>query len=88
MVAAWSVDPPPARARYLDAKRAGHVSRLGRSLKNLIEVLSELHAKGVDLYVTPSALARSIPARTRSRIMARSNSANTPIICSARSYVY
>jgi DNA invertase Pin-like site-specific DNA recombinase len=30
---------------------AWSVDRLGRSLKDLIEVLSDLHSKGVDLYL-------------------------------------
>jgi hypothetical protein len=32
---------------------------------------------------TPQARARACPARTRSRIISRSNSANTPAICSS-----
>jgi DNA invertase Pin-like site-specific DNA recombinase len=38
------------------------VARLGRSLKNLIEVLSDLHAKGVDLYLHQQGLDTSTPS--------------------------
>jgi DNA invertase Pin-like site-specific DNA recombinase len=41
--------------REFDMVAAWSVDRLGRSLKNLIEVLSELHAKGVDLYLHASS---------------------------------
>ncbi len=38
------------------------VDRLGRSLKNLVEVLGELHAKGVDLYLHLQGLDTSTPS--------------------------
>ena len=38
------------------------VDRLGRSLKNLVEVLGELHAKGVDLYLRLQGLDTSTPS--------------------------
>ena len=41
---------------------AWSVDRLGRSLKNLIEVLSDLHAKGVDLYLHQQGLDTSTPS--------------------------
>jgi len=41
---------------------AWSVDRLGRSLKNLVEVLSELHAKGVDLYLHQQGLDTSTPS--------------------------
>ena len=37
--------------REFDMVAAWSVDRLGRSLQDLIEVLSDLHAKGVDLYL-------------------------------------
>jgi Resolvase, N terminal domain len=37
--------------REIDMVAAWSVDRLGRALKNLVEVLGELHAKGVDLYL-------------------------------------
>jgi DNA invertase Pin-like site-specific DNA recombinase len=47
--------------REFDMVAAWSVDRLGRSLQDLIEVLSDLHAKGVDLYLhytsTPSGRA-------------------------------
>ena len=48
--------------REVDMVAAWSVDRLGRSLKNLIEVLSELHAKGVDLYLHQQGLDTSTPA--------------------------
>ena len=48
--------------REVDMVAAWSVDRLGRSLKNLIEVLSELHAKGVDLYLHQQGLDTSTPS--------------------------
>jgi DNA invertase Pin-like site-specific DNA recombinase len=41
---------------------AWSVDRLGRSLQDLIEVLSDLHAKGVDLYLHQQGLDTSTPS--------------------------
>jgi DNA invertase Pin-like site-specific DNA recombinase len=48
--------------REVDMVAAWSVDRLGRSLKNLIEVLSELHAKCVDLYLHQQGLDTSTPS--------------------------
>jgi DNA invertase Pin-like site-specific DNA recombinase len=48
--------------REFDMVAAWSVDRLGRSLKNLIEVLSELHAKGIDLYLHQQGLDTSTPS--------------------------
>jgi len=48
--------------REIDMVVAWSVDRLGRSLKNLIEVLSDLHAKGVDLYLHQQGLDTSTPS--------------------------
>jgi DNA invertase Pin-like site-specific DNA recombinase len=48
--------------RDIDMVAAWSVDRLGRSLKNLIEVLSELNAKGVDLYLHQQGLDTSTPS--------------------------
>ena len=48
--------------REFDMVAAWSVDRLGRSLKNLIEVLGELHAKGVDLYLHQQGLDTSTPS--------------------------
>jgi DNA invertase Pin-like site-specific DNA recombinase len=45
--------------REFDMVAAWSVDRLGRSLQDLIEVLSELHAKGVDLYLHQQGLDTS-----------------------------
>src|SRR4029077_11903685 len=42
--------------REFDMVAAWSVDRLGRSLQDLIEVLSDLHAKGVDLYLHQQGL--------------------------------
>src|SRR6201985_3207143 len=41
---------------------AWSVDRLGRSLQDLIEVLSDLHAKGVDLFLHQQGLDTSTPS--------------------------
>jgi DNA invertase Pin-like site-specific DNA recombinase len=41
---------------------AWSVDRLGRSLQDLIEVLSDLHVKGVDLYLHQQGLDTSTPS--------------------------
>ena len=48
--------------REVDMVAAWSVDRLGRSLKNLIEVLSDLHAKDVDLYLHQQGLDTSTPS--------------------------
>jgi DNA invertase Pin-like site-specific DNA recombinase len=48
--------------REVDMVAASSVDRLGRSLKNLIEVLSDLHAKDVDLYLHQQGLDTSTPS--------------------------
>ena len=48
--------------REFDMVAAWSVDRLGRSLKNLVEVLAELHAKGVDLYLHQQGLDTSTPS--------------------------
>jgi DNA invertase Pin-like site-specific DNA recombinase len=48
--------------REVDMVAAWSVDRLGRSLKNLIEVLSDLHAKDVDLYLHRQGLDTSTPS--------------------------
>jgi DNA invertase Pin-like site-specific DNA recombinase len=48
--------------REFDIVAAWSVDRLGRSLQDLIEVLSDLHAKGVDLYLHQQGLDTSTPS--------------------------
>jgi DNA invertase Pin-like site-specific DNA recombinase len=48
--------------REFDMVAAWSVDRLGRSLQDLIEVLSDLHAKGVDLYLHQQGLDTSTPS--------------------------
>jgi DNA invertase Pin-like site-specific DNA recombinase len=48
--------------RDFDLVAAWSVDRLGRSLQDLIEVLSDLHAKGVDLYLHQQGLDTSTPS--------------------------
>jgi DNA invertase Pin-like site-specific DNA recombinase len=48
--------------REIDMVAAWSVDRLGRALKNLVEVLGELHAKGVDLYLHQQGLDTSTPS--------------------------
>jgi DNA invertase Pin-like site-specific DNA recombinase len=48
--------------RDFDMVAAWSVDRLGRSLQDLIEVLSDLHAKGVDLYLHQQGLDTSTPS--------------------------
>ena len=48
--------------RDIDMVAAWSVDRLGRSLKNLVEVLGDLHAKGVDLYLHQQGLDTSTPS--------------------------
>ncbi len=65
-----------ATRREIDVVMAWSVDRLGRSLQDLVAFLGDLQAAGVDLYLD----RQGIDTTTRSRIMARSNSAKTPII--------
>jgi DNA invertase Pin-like site-specific DNA recombinase len=48
--------------REFDLIAAWSVDRLGRSLQNLVALLGELHAKGVDLYLHQQGLDTSTPA--------------------------
>ncbi len=48
--------------RDFDMVAAWAVDRLGRSLKDLVGFLAELHAKGVDLYLHQQGLDTSTPA--------------------------
>jgi hypothetical protein len=48
--------------RDFDMVAAWSVDRLGRSLQDLIEVLSDLHAKNVDLYLHQQGLDTSTPS--------------------------
>jgi len=48
--------------REFDMVAAWSVDRLGRSLQDLVELLSELHAKRVDLYLHQQGIDTSTPA--------------------------
>ena len=48
--------------REIDLIAAWSVDRLGRSLTDLLTLLGELHAKGVDLYLHQQGLDTSTPA--------------------------
>ena len=48
--------------REIDLVAAWSVDRLGRSLTDLLAVLQELHAKGVDLYLHQQGLDTSTPS--------------------------
>ena len=48
--------------REFDMVAAWSVDRLGRSLQDLIEVLSDLHTRGVDLYLHQQGLDTSTPS--------------------------
>ena len=48
--------------REFDQAAAWSVDRLGRSLKDLVMFLGELHAKGIDLYLHQQGLDNSTPA--------------------------
>lgn len=48
--------------RDVDMVAAWSVDRLGRSLPDLLDVLSELHAKGVDLFLYQQGLDTSTPS--------------------------
>ena len=48
--------------REFDMVAAWSVDRLGRSLTDLLEVLKELHAKGVDLFLHQQGLDTSTPS--------------------------
>jgi DNA invertase Pin-like site-specific DNA recombinase len=48
--------------REIDMLAAWSVDRLGRSLTDLLAVLQELHAKGVDLYLHQQGLDTSTPS--------------------------
>src|SRR5262249_20651773 len=51
-----------AARREIDMLMAWSVDRLGRSLTGLLEVLTELHAKRVDLYLHQQGLDTSTPS--------------------------
>ena len=51
-----------ANRRKFDLVAAWSVDRLGRSLKNLLEFLAELHALGVDLYLHQQGIDTTTPA--------------------------
>ena len=48
--------------KEFDVVMAWSVDRLGRSLQHLVELLSELHAKDVDLYLHQQAIDTTTPA--------------------------
>ncbi len=48
--------------REIDLVMAWSVDRLGRSLQDLVEFLSELHASGVDLFLHQQGLDTTTPA--------------------------
>ena len=48
--------------KKFDVVMAWSVDRLGRSLQHLVELLSELHAKDVDLYLHQQAIDTTTPA--------------------------
>jgi DNA invertase Pin-like site-specific DNA recombinase len=48
--------------REIDMVAAWSVDRLGRSLTGLLELLTELHAKKVDLYLHQQGLDTSTPS--------------------------
>jgi DNA invertase Pin-like site-specific DNA recombinase len=48
--------------REIDIVLAWSVDRLGRSLQDLLSLLAELHAKGIDLYLHQQGLDTSTPA--------------------------
>jgi DNA invertase Pin-like site-specific DNA recombinase len=48
--------------REIDMLAAWSVDRLGRSLQDLLSLLTELHAKGVDLYLHQQGLDTSTPS--------------------------
>lgn len=48
--------------RDVDMVAAWSVDRLGRSLQDLLEILGELHAKGVDLYLHQQGIDTSTPS--------------------------
>src|SRR5205807_6069123 len=49
--------------REFDQVAAWSVDRLGRSLQELVAVLRELHAKGIDLYLHQQGLDTGTPSR-------------------------
>ena len=57
--------------REVDMVAAWSVDRLGRSLQDLLALLNELHAKGVDLYLHQQGLDTSTPVRPRNVSNAR-----------------
>lgn len=50
-----------ATAKNFDLIAAWSVDRLGRSLRNLVEFLGDIHAKGIDLYLHQQRLDTSTP---------------------------
>lgn len=48
--------------REVDIVAAWSVDRLGRSLQHLVELLGELHSKGVDLYLHQQGIDTTTPA--------------------------
>jgi DNA invertase Pin-like site-specific DNA recombinase len=48
--------------RHVDLVAAWSVDRIGRSLQDLLAVLAELHAKGVDLYLHQQGVDTTTPA--------------------------
>jgi DNA invertase Pin-like site-specific DNA recombinase len=51
-----------ATTRQFDVVMAWNVDRLGRSLRDLVAFLSELHALGIDLFLHQQGLDTTTPA--------------------------
>jgi DNA invertase Pin-like site-specific DNA recombinase len=65
--------------REIDMVAAWSVDRLGRSLINLLDLLRELHAKGVDLFLHQQGLDTSTPAgRAMFQMMASLPNSSAP----------
>jgi DNA invertase Pin-like site-specific DNA recombinase len=69
----FRVDREPVARREIDMVAAWSVDRLGRSLTGLLELLTELHAKQVDLYLHQQGLDTSTPSGRAISCRQRSN---------------